>query len=181
MTNEIRIVIGSWGSYNECNERALGSKWLDLSDYSNWEEIEDELKKQGFILDGIDEELFIQDIEGIPSDSKNWDYCNPQNLFETLRDSDVLYDSYKYEVLCAYLEVYTFDDFESLVSSHGARWDDDIILWKNRDWYDLGYELMHECYEIPDHLDFYIDYKRYGEELRFDGFHEYSDGIIEIR
>lgn len=27
----ISIVIGSWGSYNECNERALGSKWLDLS------------------------------------------------------------------------------------------------------------------------------------------------------
>ena len=83
--------------------------------------------------------------------------------------------------MSAYLEVYTFDDFESLVSSHGSRWDDDIILWKNRDWYDLGYELMHESYEIPDHLDYYIDYKRYGEELRFDGFHEYSEGIIEIR
>ena len=26
----VNIVIGSWGSYNECNERALGSKWLDL-------------------------------------------------------------------------------------------------------------------------------------------------------
>ena len=25
MINEINIVIGSWGSYNECNERALGS------------------------------------------------------------------------------------------------------------------------------------------------------------
>lgn len=32
MSNNIKIVIGSWGSYNECNERALGSKWLDLSD-----------------------------------------------------------------------------------------------------------------------------------------------------
>ena len=29
----VSIVIGSWGSYNECNERALGSKWIDLSDY----------------------------------------------------------------------------------------------------------------------------------------------------
>ena len=35
-TNEINIVIGSWVSYNECNERALGSGWLKLSDYSNW-------------------------------------------------------------------------------------------------------------------------------------------------
>lgn len=65
MAGNISIVIGSWGSYNECNERALGSKWLDLSDYSDWDEIVEELKKEGFELDGIDEELFIQDVEGI--------------------------------------------------------------------------------------------------------------------
>ena len=62
MNDEIKIVIGSWGSYNACNERSLGSKWLTLSDYDDWEEIEKELKKEGFILNGIDEELFIQDI-----------------------------------------------------------------------------------------------------------------------
>ena len=70
--NTISIVIGSWGSYNECNERALGSKWLDLADYDEWEEIEEELKKQGFQLAGIDEELFVQDIENLPSDATNW-------------------------------------------------------------------------------------------------------------
>ena len=181
INNQICVVIGSWGSYNECNERALGSRWLDLSDYSDWEEIEEELKKQGFELDGIDEELFIQDIEGIPSNSKNWDYCNPKTLFETLKESGILDDDYKYETFLAYLEVYSFDDFESLVERHGSRWDDDIILYKNRDWYDIGYELLHDCHDIPDYLDNYIDYERFGEELRFDGFHEYSEGIIEIR
>lgn len=35
MNGNVSIVIGSWGSYNECNERALGSKWLDLSDYNH--------------------------------------------------------------------------------------------------------------------------------------------------
>ena len=65
MSNNIKIVIGSWGSYNECNERALGSKWLDLSDYEEWDEIVEELKNEGFELDGIDEELFIQDIEEV--------------------------------------------------------------------------------------------------------------------
>ena len=60
MTNEVKVVIGSWGSYNECNERALGSKWLTLNDYDDWEEIEEELKKEGFQLDGIDEELYSQ-------------------------------------------------------------------------------------------------------------------------
>ena len=95
--DEIKIVIGSWGSYNECNERALGSKWLTLSDYSSWEEIEDELKKQGFELNGSDKELFIQDIEG----------------------SGVLEDSYKYEVMQAYLEVRCFEEWKDLVNSRG--------------------------------------------------------------
>ena len=78
---DIGIVIGSWGSYNECNERALGSSWIDLTDYNDWDEIVEELEKQGFELDGIDEELFIQDVEGIPCNSQNWDYVHPQNLF----------------------------------------------------------------------------------------------------
>ena len=30
----VSVDIGSWGSYNECNERALGSKWIDLAAYS---------------------------------------------------------------------------------------------------------------------------------------------------
>lgn len=181
MNGNISIVIGSWGSYNECNERALGSKWLDLSDYSDWEEIASELKKEGFELDGIDEELFIQDVEGISDNSVNWDYVNPETLFNTLNESGVLTNDYKYKVLCAFLEVRCFDDFEERVKSHGECWDDDIILWENRDWYDLGYEFLHDCHNIPDYLDNYIDYKRYGEELSYDGFQEYSEGIIEIR
>ena len=62
VNNEISIVIGSWGSYNECNDRALGSKWLKLNDYNTFVEIEDELIDEGFVLGGIDEGLFIQDI-----------------------------------------------------------------------------------------------------------------------
>ena len=46
--NEIRIVIGSWGSYNAGNARAMGSKPITLSDYDDWKEIEEELAKQGY-------------------------------------------------------------------------------------------------------------------------------------
>ena len=95
---EISIVIGSWGSHNSCNERALGSEWLNLADFESWEEIEEELNKQGFQLKGIDEELFIQDIDGIPSSGTNWDYVHPKDLFETLKESGVLDDTRKYDL-----------------------------------------------------------------------------------
>ena len=83
--SNISIVIDSWGSYNECNERDLGSKWLDLGDFDSWEEIEEELTKQGFELDGLDEELFIQDIDGISTNGLNCDYTHPKDLFELLQ------------------------------------------------------------------------------------------------
>ena len=118
---EISIVIGSWGSYNSCNERALGSEWLNLADFESWEEIEEELKKQGFQLKGIDEELFIQDVEGIEYGSIGGDYVNPETLFNTLKESGVLDDDYKYKVFCTFLKVCNFDDFEEKVNSCGNR------------------------------------------------------------
>lgn len=60
MDNKISMVIGSWGSYNECNDRALGSKWLCLNNYDSWDEIVKELKEEGFKLEGIDEELLCK-------------------------------------------------------------------------------------------------------------------------
>ncbi len=46
----VSICIGSWGSYHACNERSLGSGWIDLSQYSEWEEIEDALIKMGTLV-----------------------------------------------------------------------------------------------------------------------------------
>lgn len=183
MDNTVKIVIGSWGSYNECNERALGSKWLDLSDYLDWEQITEELKAEGFILDGIDEELFIQDVEGLPSDCKNWDYAHPKTLFETLLGSGVLNDGYKYEVLTAFLEVRSYEDFEALVCSHGTRWDDDIYLYKGFDWEDYGREMFFNCgydREIPEHLQDFFDFEAFGKSHGDCVAEEYSAGIIEI-
>lgn len=179
--SNISIVIGSWGSYNECNERALGSKWLDLEDFDSYEEIEEELTKEGFELYGIDEKLFIQDIDGIDAKAMNCDYIHPKDLFELLQEADVISNDYNYEMMSAFLEVRTWEDFKNRVNNCGSNWCDDIYLYKDTDWYDLSYNFMHECYQIPDYLDNYIDYERYANELKYDGFEEYSQGIIEIR
>lgn len=181
MINEIKIVIGSWGSYNECNERALGSKWLDLSIYSNWEEIEEELKTQGFELDGIDEELFIQDIEGFDTSSINCDCMHPQTLFEIIKESEVLEDDYKFDIMEALLEVRNFDDFEDRVKERGCRWSDDINLYKNMDWSDYGKDYLSCCcISIPDIVENFIDFEAFGKYIGYDWAEEYSNGIIEI-
>lgn len=183
MKNEIKIVIGSWGSYNECNERALGSKWICLNDYEDWDEILEELERQGFELDGIDEELFVQDIENFPANVGNWDYVNPQTLFETLKKSGVLDDDDKYEKMEIYCDIESYNAWERLVDEYEENWDDDIYLYPDFDWYDLGYYFLHHvnCIQIPEFLENYIDYKSYGEQFSYDGFHEYDGGIVEIR
>lgn len=181
VANEISIVIGSWGSYNACNARSCGSKWLDLSDFDEWDDIEAELTAQGFELDGIDEELFIQDIENLPSGAANWDYMNPEELFYTLKEADILDDIYKYEVMIAYLEVLSFDDFKRLVDAHGRRWCDDINIYKGFDWEDYGREMFDLMgYQIPESILDYFDFKSYGESFQYDSIYEYSDGLIEI-
>lgn len=88
----LNVVIGSWGSYLECNERALGSSWLDFTKFENWEDIKEELTKQGFELDGIDEELFIQDYESEINLQFNCDYMHPATLFNLFKNSGCLND-----------------------------------------------------------------------------------------
>lgn len=179
--NDIQMVIGSWGSYNECNERALGSKWLNLSDYEDWDEIEEELKKEGFDLNGIDEELFIQDIEGFNTDGLNCDYTHPKTLFELLKEAEVLDDDYKYELMQAYLDVRIFDDFENLVNNKGSQWDDDIHMYKGYTWEDYGRMIYGEyCYQVSEVLENFIDFEAYGRYMGDCYAEEYNEGIIEI-
>ena len=179
--NNVSIVIGSWGSYNECNERALGSKWLDLSEYDSYDDIKAELISEGFILDGIDEELFIQDIEGINDPTINWDYVNPEDLYNTLKEAEILSSKYKYNKMCAYLEINNWDDFETLVKDLGSDWDRDIYMYEGYDWEDYGREMANNmCLEIPENLQDFFDYEAYGEYIGSDYASEYSNGIIEI-
>ena len=182
--NDIQLVIGSWGSYNECNERALGSKWICLSDYEDWKEIEEELTRQGFDLEGIDEELFIQDIENFPCDSGvNWDYVHPKTLFELLKKSGILDDAGKYEKAEIYCEIEGYREWQRLVEEYEDDWDRDIYLYPGFDWYDLGVYFFNDVfgYTIPSELEDFFDMKKYGESFEWDGFYEYSDGIVEIR
>ena len=85
--NLIAIVVGSWGAYNGYDENCLGSDWLELNNFKSWNEIEQELKRQGFELTGKDEELFIQDIEDFPTQCINWNAIHPQEFSQILTNT----------------------------------------------------------------------------------------------
>ena len=174
---KFKVVIGSWGSYNECNERALGSKWLNFAEFDTWEEIEEELIKEGFELEGIDEELFIQDIsEDMGFDC---DYMHPQRLFNILNESEILKSDYYFEKALAFIEAYGWNDFVQLVEEWGDSWDCDVCYYSGYDWEELGKEIFEEMgYNLPDYLENYFDFERYGEDLSDEGYIETFYGII---
>ena len=106
---------------------------------------------------------------------------NPETLFETLKESGILDNDYKYKVFCAFLEIRDFDDFERKVEERGEYWDDGIYLYSGYDWDDYGRERLNDCgYEIPEFLEAYIDFDKYGRACGDCYVHEYSDGLIEI-
>lgn len=181
--NNISVVIGSWGSYNECNERALGSKWLDLNDYTDFEQIREELELEGFELDGIDEELFIQDIDGINEPGYNWNFVNPEDLFNSLYDSGVLSSESKYDLMDAYLENNSLDNWFDLVEEKGEDWDENMYLRADcQDWDEYGRALIEErMIKIPDDLEAYFDFEEYGESMaRYDSIYLTEYGVLEI-
>jgi hypothetical protein len=107
---------------------------------------------------------------------------NPEELFNTLKESEVLEDTYKYDVMTAYLEVLGYNDFKELVDRYGNRWNDDINIYRGFDWEDYGREMFDLMgYQIPESILDYFDFKGYGESFEYDDIHEYSEGLIEIR
>jgi hypothetical protein len=113
--------------------------------------------------------------------NERWDYMNPEELFNTLKESEVLEDTYKYDVMTAYLEVLGYNDFKELVDRYGNRWNDDINIYRGFDWEDYGREMFDLMgYQIPESILDYFDFKAYGESFQYDNIHEYSEGLIEI-
>ena len=183
-TNKIRMVVGSWGSYNEGNSKALGSKWIDLDDFDSWEEVAEELVKQGFELETIDEELFVQDIEGFFDVSINYDYTNPQQLFDLIKDSGILLDDNKYDLGEAVCEAIGFDEWSEFVNNHGEDWVDYFCLYDySNSWNverDFGIDQFKSEGIDLGYLENYFDFEAYGRDIISEGnYHTVSGGVLE--
>ena len=132
------------------------------------------------MLNGIDE-VFIQDIENWSSIGTNWDYINPNTLFNTLNEAGVLTNDWKYNIMQADWELRSLADFIELVDNHGYNWDNDIYLYKG---YDSQYrwEIFECCdYNLDERIEDLFDFEAYDKYIANYIAEEDSDGIIEIR
>ena len=175
---EFKVVIGSWGAYTNNTDKALGSEWIDFAKYNSWEEIEEELKKEGFDLEGEDEELFIQDTDFEFGDFSG-DNTHPKYLFNILKNSGVMENENAYKEALAFMEVRDWEDFTELVEKKGTNWDGNIIFYPDADAYDWAYDRIHES--CPDDvfkwLQNYINFEKYAEES---DINVTDYGVIEI-
>ena len=185
---EPQIVIGSWGSYAAGNKKSLGSKWLTLSKFNSWEEIEEELRREGFDLTGEDEELFIQDTHNLP---KVGEYTNPKKVFEVLKASGILDNSNNKQLFDIICELRSFEDFMELYEHKGSDWSENFYVYDGYTWTDLGREVFFSNYPDLENTNFklfadidnYFDFEEYGLGLQFDGYELYTcnnGGIVYL-
>ena len=45
---------------------------------------------------------------------------------------------------------------------------------------DVAYEIVNECYELPEIAERYFDYDAFARDLSFDGYTETENGVIII-
>lgn len=175
-SSTVSISVGSWGAYAACNDKALGSQWLDLSYFNEWEEIEKELEQEGFDLDGEDAELFIQDIDGFPEVDE---YTSPRQLFALLKESGCLESEYLMRCAVAFVDYFGFADFARLVDDRGFNWANSIIFYEGKTLLEVAEQVFFECYcEVPDYIAGYIDFDRFARDLSYDGYTETKYGVI---
>lgn len=160
--DEIQIYVGTYKKYNE---GSIFGKWLKLTDYSNFQELQDAMKN--LHSDERDPEFMIQDYEVSPlfENLGLITECHISgkiyDIIESVKDS-----SYELEVWEAFTDCFgTYDDFEEMQQkiedSYIGEYDSDE---------DFTEELLRQTDSIPRNLPsyIYIDWERTARDIMMD-------------
>jgi len=155
----LNIYITNLGKYNEGE---LIGEWVSLP-CSNLEEVYDRI--------GINdeyEEMFITDYETDFAGLEVGEYDNIEDLNEQAEELE----SVDAELIAAILE-----------AEGGTIWDaieraEDATFWPGMTLEEVAYELVEECYDLPEIAQRYFDYAAFARDLSFDGYTETSAGVV---
>lgn len=156
----MQIYVGTYAKYNDGN---LFGKWLYLENYVD----RDEFYKACAELhaDEEDPEFMFQDWEGIPDGMVSESHVDPECW--TLLDAYEKYDEDAVKAYCYCFGWWNESDFND-------RYRGTFDSWEH-----MAEELLDETGElgeIPAHLRYYFDYKKYANDLRIGGDFTEHDG-----
>ena len=168
MTNTtlISVFLNTWGNYNE--NGADGGFWVNLP--CDIEETLERLAKS--TGENIDEmEVFINDYDTDINGLEISENSNIEALNDIAEQLEAL-DDYDIEKLEAILEA----DGGSLENALENM--DDYTFYAHMSLEDVAYEIVEECYNLPDFALQYFDYAAFARDLGFDGYTETENGVI---
>ena len=163
-TTLLKVFITNLGKYNEGE---LIGEWVSLPvDESELEEV---LERIG--INEEYEEYFITDFE-TEIDGLNVDeYSNIEELNELAEQLENL-DEYDLEKVGAIIEAYGADLQEAIEDI------DNYTYYNGKTLEEVAYEIVEECYELPEIAQRYFDYEAFARDLGFDGYEETTNGVI---
>lgn len=167
--SEARVYVGTYAKYNN---GSIFGKWLDLADYSDKEEFYDACRE--LHSDEPDAEYMFQDYENIPDGliSESW---ISDNLFEVIEAVSELGDD-EQEAFYLWLDNGSrdidTDDISVLIDSFR---DDYQGTYKDEE--DYAYEVVEQCYDLPEFAKTYFDYEKFARDL-FIGDYWFSAGYV---
>ena len=159
MTNTtlISIYVNTWANYNE--NGADGGFWVELP--CDLDEVLEKLSAStGEDID--DMEVFVNDYET---------NINGLEISENSNISDLNDFAERLE---------TLDEYEADSGSLENALDDmdDYTFYAHMSLEDVAYEIVEECYDLPEFAQRYFDYAAFARDLGFDGYTETENGVI---
>ena len=124
------------------------------------------------------EEQELKDSYTIVSCENSWDYENEDLTLEELnnlaQDLQDIEDNGDEDWLEAYIEA-TGCDLNIAVDKY-----DTSTFYHDMSLVDVAYDIVEECYNLPENLERYFDYEAFACDLSFDGYTETYYGTILV-
>ena len=122
------------------------------------------------------DEQELKDSYTIVSCENSWQYENEDLTLKELntlaQDLQDIEDNGDEEWLAAYVEA-TGCDLNIAVDKY-----DDSTFYHDMDLVDVAYDIVEECYNLPENIERYFDYEAFARDLGFDGYTETEYGTI---
>ena len=144
------IYVANLGAYNA--GRMVG-KWLDLTTFKTVEELKEAVDKIANYLGSIyGDEWAIHDYSNFPNMGENPD-------LEKVIEVAELVEEQGFEKINSFLEVFSIEDLGYFEDSYCGHWNN---------FQEYAQDYFDNCYEVPEHLENYIDYEKFANDLNYD-------------